>query len=116
MKLLMDVLKNNPRLRIDNQAISFKEISDKLKDEFYEVIKAINNYNHNRTLSNLKDIIRETFNLIQMCILILWKCHRKALDLDEPNLIKDINLEHKDKLILERGWIPETGIEIDVKE
>jgi len=116
MKLLMDVLKNNPRLRIDNQAISFKEISDKLKDEFYEVIKAINNYNHNRTLSNLKDIIRETFNLIQMCILILWKCHRKALDLDEPNLIKDINLEHKDKLSLERGWIPETGIEIDVKE
>jgi len=116
MKLLMDVLKNNPRLRIDNQAISFKEISDKLKDEFYEVIKAINNYNHNRTLSNLKDIIRETFNLIQMCILILWKCHRKALDLDEPNLIKDINLEHKDNLSLERGWIPETGIEIDVKE
>ena len=29
---------------------------------------------------------------------------------------KDINLEHKDKLILERGWIPETEIKIDVKE
>jgi hypothetical protein len=60
--------------------------------------------------------MRETFDLIQMCILILWRCHRKALDLDEPLLIKDINIEHKDKLITERGWIVETGIEIDIKE
>ncbi|WP_242851375.1 hypothetical protein [Clostridium sp. DMHC 10] len=47
--------------------------------------------------------------------MILWKCHRKALDLDEPNLIQDINIEHKDKLI-GRAWSIETGIEIDVKE
>lgn len=116
MKLLMYILKNNPKLGIDNQTISFKEISDKLKEEFYEVIKAINNYYNDKTLLNLKEVIRETFDLIQISILILRKCHTRALDLDEPNLIKDINLEHKDKLISERGWIPETGIEIDVKE
>ena len=48
--------------------------------------------------------------------MILWRAHKKALELDEPNLIQDINLEHKDKLISGRGWIAETGIQIDVKE
>lgn len=116
MKLLMHILKNNPRLNINNETITFNEIKDKLKEEFYEVVKAINNYNNERSLVNLKEVIRETFDIIQIAILILWKCHRIAKDLDKPNLIQDINLEHKDKLILERGWIPETGIEIDVKE
>jgi NTP pyrophosphatase (non-canonical NTP hydrolase) len=116
MKLLMHILKKNFRLGIDNEKISIKDISEKLKEEFYEVIKALNNYNNDKTLLNLKEVIRETFDVIQICILILWRAHKKALDLDEPNLIQDINLEHKDKLISCRGWTAETGIEIDVKE
>lgn len=116
MKLMMHVLKKNNKLHIDNEKITFKQISEKLKEEFYEVIKAINNYNHNKTLLNLKEIIRETFNVIQICILILWRCNRVAKDLDYNGLIEEINIEHKDKLISERGWIIETGIEIDVKE
>ena len=34
---------------------------------------------------------------------------------DAEKFIEDINIEHKDKLS-NRGWIYETGIEIDVKE
>lgn len=116
MKLLMHVLKRNHKFKIDNEIISFKEISSKLTEEFTEVLKAIVNYNQDKTLINLKEIIRETFDLIQMSILILWKCHRIAKDLDLPGLIEEINIEHKDKLISEREWIVETGIEIDVKE
>lgn len=116
MKLLMHILKNNPRLNINNETISFGEIKDKLKEEFYELVKAINKYSNNRTLANLKEVVKEAFDVIQITILILWKCHRIAKELDEPNLIQNINLEHKDKLISERGWIAETGIEIDIKE
>lgn len=64
MKLMMHVLKKSNKLGIDNETLTFKQISDKLKEEFYEVIKAINNYNHNKTLLNLKEIIRETFDVI----------------------------------------------------
>jgi NTP pyrophosphatase (non-canonical NTP hydrolase) len=112
----MHILKRNDNLKIDNETITFKEITNKLKEEFYEVIKAINNYNHNKTLLNLKEIIRETFDVIQICILILWRCNRAAKDFDYDGLIEEINIEHKDKLISERGWIIETGIQIDVKE
>ena len=115
MKLLMHVLKKNNKFGIDNETLPFREISDKLKEEFYDVIKAINNYIHDKTLLNLKEIIRETFDVIQICILILWRCHRQALDIDYPTLIQEINIEHKDKLA-QREWIVETGIEIDVKE
>lgn len=115
MKLLMHVLKKNDKLRIDNTTASLNQIAAKLQEEFTEVVEAIENYHKDKSLVNLKEIIRETFDLIQMCILILWRCHRKALDFDEPNLIQDINIEHKDKLV-NRQWTIETGIEIDVKE
>jgi NTP pyrophosphatase (non-canonical NTP hydrolase) len=115
MKLMMHILRKNIKLGINNETISFKEISDKLKEEFYEVIKAINNYNHDKTLLNLKEIIRETFDVIQICILIMWKCNRVAKDFDYDGLIEEINIEHKDKLI-NREWIIQTGIKIDVKE
>jgi NTP pyrophosphatase (non-canonical NTP hydrolase) len=116
MKLLMHILKKNSKLGIDNETLTFKEISEKLKEEFYEVIKALNNYSNEKTLLNLKEVIRETFDVIQICILILWRGHKIALDLDESKLIQEINLEHKDKLISERGWIVETGIQIEIKE
>ena len=116
MRLLMHVLKKNNKLGIDNETLPFREISDKLKEEFYEVIKAMNNYINDKTLLNLKEIMRETFDLIQISILILWRCNRISKDLDLPELLEEINIEHKDKLISEREWIIETGIEIDVKE
>ena len=115
MKLLMHILKKNDKLGIDNETLSLNGIVKKLSEEYIEVVEAIINYSNDKTLSNLKEIVRETFDLIQMCILILWRCHRQALTFDEPRLIQDINLEHKDKLS-QRSWIIETGIEIDVKE
>ncbi|MBN7576004.1 hypothetical protein C1H57_12545 [Clostridium sp. 2-1] len=116
MKLLMHILTKNYNLNIDNATLSSKEIIDKTQEEFNEVIEAIEIYEVDKSLMHLKEVIRETFDLIQMCILILWRCHRRALTFDEPNLIQEINLEHKDKLIGERHWTVETGIEIDVKE
>lgn len=115
MKLMMHILKENKKLNIDNTILGAAGIISKLNEEYREVVTAILNYSENRTLLNLKEIIRETFDLIQICILILWRCHRQALDLDQANLIQDINIEHKNKLI-GREWTIETGIEIDVKE
>lgn len=115
MKLLMHILKENKKLNIDNTRANDLTIINKLDEECKEVVKAILDYHKDKTLTNLKEIIRETFDLIQVCILILWKSHRRALTIDEPNLIETINIEHKDKLV-ERQWIFETGIEIDVKE
>jgi len=116
MKLLFHILRRNKRLNIDNTTIGAAGIIKKLEEEYKEVVQAILNYSEDKTLRNLKEIIRETFDLIQMCILILWRCNRIAIELDEPNLIQDINIEHKDKLISERGWELVTGIEIDIKE
>ena len=115
MKLIMHVLRENKKLNIDNTKIGQMAIILKLHEEFKEVVKAMMDYSKDKTLSNLKLVIAETFDLIQICILILFKYNRQALDFDEPNLIKEINIEHKNKLV-ERQWIFETGIEIDVKE
>lgn len=115
MKLLMHVLKENKKLEINNTKLSSLEIRKKLSEEFNEVTVAMSEYECDKTLSNLKNIIGETFDLIQMCILILWRCHRIALTFDEPNLIQEVNFNHKDKLV-NRQWTIETGIEIDVKE
>lgn len=116
MKLIMHILKKNEKLNIDNATASVEDIQKKLKEEYEEVFTALNNYNKQRSLINLKEVVRETFDLIQVCILILWRSHRQALTFDEPELIKEINIEHKDKLISKRQWIPETGISIDIKE
>lgn len=116
MKLLMHILKKNDKLGIDNTTATVTDILVKLKEEYQEVVEAAINYSQDKRLSNLKEIVRETFDLVQMCILILWRCHRQALTFDEPNLVQDINLEHKNKLIGQRSWTIETGIEIDVKE
>ena len=116
MKLLMHILKENKSLGIDNTTLDFTLILVKLREEYKEVIEAAKIYDSDRSLRNLKEIVRETFDLIQICILILWRCNRRAGDFDEPKLLEELNIEHKDKLISERHWIPETGIEIDIKE
>lgn len=115
MKLLMHILRENKKLGIDNTNTNDLTILNKLDEECKEVAEVIKAYNRDKSVRTLKEIVRETFDVIQVCILILWRCHRKSLTLDEANLIKEINIEHKDKL-MSRGWIIETGIEIDVKE
>lgn len=115
MRLLMHILRENKNLNIDNRKLNDLTILNKLDEEYKEVVKAVFDYHRDKTLGNLKEIVRETFDLIQVCILILWRCHRRAVTLDESNLIQDLNIEHKDKLS-SRGWIIETGIEIDIKE
>lgn len=115
MKLLMHILRENKELKIDNSKISDLSILRKLEEEYREVVKAVFDYHREKNLMYLKEVIRETFDLIQVCILILWRYHRRAKLIGEDNLIQEINIEHKDKLS-SRGWIIETGIEIDVKE
>ena len=115
MKLLMHITKENKKLGIDNTSISNGKIKLKLSEECLEVIDALDKYTNDKTLNNLKNVIRETFELIQACILILDRCHRQAQDFDEDNLIEEINIEHKNKLT-ERGWSYETGIKIETGE
>lgn len=115
MKLIFNVLKSNPKLGINNEKIDFQYISIKFQEEYKQLLEAINKYISCKSLLNLREVVRETFDLIQLCILILWKSNRQAATLDEENLIKDINIEHKDKLI-NRGWIIKTNIQVDVKE
>lgn len=116
MKLLMHILKSNKSLGIDNESLSLDKIRDKLTEECIEVVNELHKYSYGNGIYNLKNLIRETFDLIQVCILILWRCHKEAKRYNKPNMIKEINIEHKDKLISQRGWEPLTGIEIDVKE
>ena len=113
MKLLMHITKRNNKLEIDNTSISNDEIQAKLSEEYLELMTELKKYKKDRTLSNLQNIIRETFDLIQVCILIMYRCHRQAQDFDKANLIEEINIEHKDKLTA-RGWSYESGIRIEV--
>lgn len=115
MKLLMHITKKNKKLGIDNESISNEDIQSKLSEEYLEVMDELKKYRKDRTLGNLKNIIRETFDLIQVCILILWRAHRQAKDFDEADLIEEINIEHKNKLT-ERGWSYENGIRIEIGE
>ena len=115
MKLLMHITKKNNKLGIDNTSIPNDEIQSKLSEEYLELMAELKRYKEDKTLSNLKNIVRETFDLIQVCILIMYRCHRQAQDFDEENLIEKINIEHKNKLT-ERGWSYETGIKIETGE
>lgn len=115
MKLMMHILKNNPKEKIDNEKASLEKLSKKLEEEFKEVVEAVEDYCRCKTLSNLKHLVEELFDLIQVCIALLYKCHMKAQDNEANSLIFDMNIKHKDKLS-SRGWIFKTGIEIDVKE
>lgn len=115
MKLMMHILRKNPKEKIDNENAGFEQLENKLKEEYKEVEEAINHYCKNSSLSNLILLVGEVFDLIQMCIALLWKCHIEAKKHKCPSLIYDVNIRHKNKLIA-RGWTFKTGIEIDVKE
>ena len=116
MKLLFHILRKNKRLEIDNETLPWGDITEKLDEEFSEVVVEIDNYRINKDFNSIVKIIKETFDLIQVCILILWRCHKVAVKAESPDLIQELNLEHKDKLISIRHWEPVTGIEVDIKE
>lgn len=115
MKLLMHILKKNDKLGIDEEKLQLDDVKNKLSEEYIEVVNEVIDYKFCKNENCLKNIVRETFDLIQVCILLLWRCHKEAKSFGQDNLIQDINIEHKDKL-MGRGWIPQTGIEIEVKE
>lgn len=115
MKLLMHILKKNDKLGIDEEKLKFDDVEKKLSEEYIEVVNEIIDYRFCKNEKSLINIVRETFDLIQVCILLLWKCHKEAKNFGKDSLIQDINIEHKDKL-MNRGWIPHAGIEIEVKE
>ncbi|WP_404988419.1 nucleoside triphosphate pyrophosphohydrolase family protein [Clostridium culturomicium] len=115
MKLMMHVLKKNPKEKLDNERATFDMLKDKLEEEFKEVVQAIDDYCKCKSVSNLILLVGEVFDLIQVCIALLYKCHRRAQDHECPTLIYDVNITHKNKLVA-RGWIFKTGIEIDIKE
>lgn len=117
MRFMFHILKKSSKLNIDNNMLSLEEISDKLEEETKEVFFAISDYQDYKSFDKFKEIIKETFDVIQICILILWRTYKISKEkYKKPNLIKELNLEHKDKLISERQWEPITGIEVIVKE
>lgn len=115
MKLLFHVLKENKKLRIDNSKLDFKQIYKLLEEETLEVKEAILNYKMCPCFMSLIEIIREVYDVIQICILLLWTCNREQKLYGAVGILENINIEHKDKLVY-RGWLIETGIEVDVKE
>ena len=115
MRLLMHVLKRNKRLNIDNRRLGTIGIISKLNEEVKEVEVELLRYKEKHTKRTLKNIVAETFDVMQICILILWRCHLESKRYNEPDSVQDVNLQHKDKL-MGRGWEIETGIEINVKE
>lgn len=115
MKLMMHVLKKNNKENINNEKATFGMLKDKLEKEFKEVVQAIDDYCKCKSVSNLILLVGEVFDLIQMCIALLYKCHMRAQDHECPTLIYDVNIRHKNKLVA-RGWIFKTGISIEVKE
>lgn len=115
MKLLFHILKKNNELGIDNDVISYDEISKKLDEEVKELTDEITLFRTRKSIEVLKNLIAETFDVIQICILILWRASKEGKVMGENTLIQDSNIKHKDKLH-ERQWIIETGIEVNVLE
>lgn len=117
MRFMFHILSRSRALNIDNNTLSAEDMIKKLKEESNEVSVAVENYLKNRSLNNFKEIIKETYDVIQVAILILWRSNKIAKEeYKKPNLLQELNLEHKDKLITERLWEPVTGIEVVVKE
>lgn len=115
MKLLFHILKENKKLGIDNSKLELKQIYKLLEEEVLEVKEAINNYIMAPGYYAMIEIVREVYDVIQICILLLWTINNEQKKWGAKNILEDINIEHKDKLAY-REWIIETGIEVDVKE
>ena len=101
MKLLFHVLKCSKKLNIDNETNQNEKIGDKLIEETEEVICQLGNLRLNNDYTSLVETIKETFDVIQVCILILWRCNKLAKrKYDKYNLLQEINLEILPKNII----------------
>ena len=114
VKLKMAVTKENRALKINNKELTGSELAKKLLEEAEEVERAIKNYRDKKSLLNLLEIVRETYDVIQICIVILWRCNLKADYLDYPDMLEAENRIHLRKL-KKRRWEFEKDIEIEVK-
>ena len=114
MKFKMYFTRKNKKLDIDNEKLGYMRIITKLEEEYKEVVQAIIKYSVDRTLLNLIEIVRETLDLIQICILILWRCRRLSQYFDYEDMMKNVFEDHNDKL-RNRGWELTDEIEIRVK-
>lgn len=111
----MYINKRSKKLGIDNDEIGLRGIRAKLQEEYKELDNELLNRIDNPNVATLKNVIRETYDVIQMCILILWRCHCIS-DLHHiPNLVEELNQEHLEKL-KDREWEVGPSIEIDIKE
>ena len=113
MKLIMHILKKNKDFNYDTATLD--DVSKKLIEEVAEVLIEIANFSTTPKISLLRKVVAETFDVVQVCIGILYICHRIAKNKGKNEFIQEANIRHKDKLI-ERGWQIRTGIEVDVKE
>lgn len=114
IKLEMAVTEENKSLGIDNAKATGEELISKLEEETKEVVEAIRDYENSKTLKSLLEIIRETYDLIQMCIVILWRCNMKSDYYDYKELLEAENRLHVKKLV-KRKWKFGKRINIEVK-
>lgn len=113
IKLEMAVTEENKSLGIDNDKATGEELITKLEEETREVRNAIEDYEKSKTLGDLLEVIRETLDVIQMCIVILWRCGKKS-EHNYKELLEGENRVHIKKL-LKRKWKFGKKINIEIK-
>lgn len=113
MNLLFNTLLNSKQLNLDNENIDLKQVCEKLYEETKETKIAINKFISEDSEENLRQITLETYDIIQVCILILYKIHKEATSRKLKNFITRCNAEHIQKLN-RRGWQPKHDILIKI--
>lgn len=88
--LKLMVLKDNPRLGINNETYTLKQIKDKLKEEYEELIDEIDK-------EDLIKTAEESLDNIQVNILLLDYLRKRGIDIGQ------VSKRHNKKLV-NRGW------------
>lgn len=99
--MVFKIMKKNANLGIDNNTLSFSAIKDKLEEEYKEVEVEIQQ-------ENWWQLGLEVMDLIQICILILWRLSLKGIS------ITALNKEHYKKLE-RRKWEVESIINVEIE-
>lgn len=100
--MVFKILKRNANLGIDNVELSFSAIRDKLEEEYKEVEAEIKQ-------ENWWQLGLEVMDLIQVCILILWRLSLNGIS------IHSLNKEHNKKLD-HRAWETERIINVEIED
>lgn len=100
--MIFKILKKNDRLGLDNEKLSFSYMQNKLSEEYDEVV-------HELVAEDWRKLGLEVLDLIQVCILILWRLKRKGVS------IRSLINEHNEKLD-NRGWITESIINVNFED